>query len=138
MKSEDDKSNNIINDEKEKNDEEKDEENQILDKDNIKNSEIDDNEDFISHKKNFTPFKNDPYLDSNIISRFFVYWGYKVLKISKATKIKKEYLGKLNKKNDSRYFYDKLNSIWIDKGYRNISRHALLFCILRSNIFQLL
>ena len=137
MKSEDDKSNNIINDEKEKNDEEKDEENQILDKDNIKNSEIDDNEDFISHKKNFTPFKNDPYLDSNIISRFFVYWGYKVLKISKATKIKKEYLGKLNKKNDSRYFYDKLNSIWIDKGYRNISRHALLFCILRSNIFQL-
>ena len=140
MKKEEDKSKNLINDEKEENDEDKLEENQILENDNIKISVEDDNDnsDFISNKKKFVPFENDPYLDSNIISRFFVYWGYRVLKISKSTKIKKEYLGKLNKKNDSRYFYDRLNSIWVDKGYRNISKHALLKCILRSNLLQLL
>ena len=140
MKKEEDKSKNLINDEKEENDEDKLEENQILENDNIKISVEDDKDDsdFISNKKKFVPFENDPYLDSNIISRFFVYWGYRVLKISKSTKIKKEYLGKLNKKNDSRYFYDRLNSIWVDKGYRNISKHALLKCILRSNLLQLL
>ena len=113
------------------------EEEQELLKDKIKSS-IEEDEEFISHKKKFVPFKNDPYLDSNIFSRFFMFWAYKVLKISKTTKIKKEYLGKLNKKNDSRYFYDRLNSIWVDKGYRNISKHALLKCILRSNLLQLL
>ena len=136
MKQEEEKSKNLINEEKEGNDEEQLEENQILEENNIKSS-VEDDKDFISSKKKFVPFTNDPYLDSNIISRFFVYWGYRVLKISKSTKIKKEYLGKLNKKNDSRYFYDRLNSIWVDKGYRNISRHALLFCILRSNLLQL-
>ena len=67
-----------------------------------------------------------------------MFWAYKVLKISRNTKIKKEYLGKLNKKHDSKYFYDKLNNIWEQKGYRNISKHALFFCILRSNLFQLI
>ena len=140
MKKEEDKSKNLINDEKEENDEDKLEENQILENDNIKISVEDDKDDnnFISNKKKFVPFENDPYLDSNIISRFFVYWGYRVLKISKSTKIKKEYLGKLNKEHDSTYFYDRINGIWETKGYRNISKHALLLCILRSNLPKIL
>ena len=81
------------------NDENKDENTELI-KDKIKNSSIEDDEDFIPYKKKFEAFNNDPYLDSNIFSRFFMYWGYKVLKISKSTKIKKEHLGKLNKKND--------------------------------------
>ena len=88
MKQEEEKSKNLINEEKEENGEEQLEENQILEENNIKSSEEDD-KDFISSKKKFVPFTNDPYLDSNIISRFFVYWGYRVLKISKSTKIKK-------------------------------------------------
>ena len=119
------------------NDENKDENTELI-KDKIKNSSIEDDEDFIPNKKKFEAFNNDPYLDSNIFSRFFMYWGYKVLKISKSTKIKKEHLGKLNKKNDSRYFYANLNSIWEQKGYRNKTKHALLLCILRSNLSQLL
>ena len=89
-------------------------------------------------KKNYTAFENDPYLDSNIFSRFFMYWAYKVLKISKNTKIKKEHLGKLNKKHDSKFFYDRINSIWETKGYKNYTNHALLLCILRSNLTKLL
>ena len=88
----------------------------------------------IKTKLNFTPFKDDPFLDSNFISRFFMYWAFKVLRISKSTKIKKEYLGKLNKGHDSTYFYDRMNNIWENKGYKNFSSNALLLCILRSNL----
>ena len=99
----------LIKEEKEKIIKEKEEEFPELLKDKIIINEKED-EDFIPHKKNFTPFNDDPYLDSNIFSRFFMYWAYKVLKISKSTKIKKEYLGKLNKKHDSKYFYDKFSN----------------------------
>ena len=140
MKPNEEKEEKLIFEEKEKinieNKEEEEEEQELL-KDKIKSS-IEEDEEFIPHKKKFVPFKNDPYLDSNIFSRFFMFWAYKVLKISKTTKIKKEYLGKLNKKHDSKYFYDKLNNIWENKGYRNISKHALFFCILRSNLFGLI
>ena len=92
----------------------------------------------IEPKRNFTPFKNDPFLDSNFISRFFMYWAFKVLNISKKTKIKKEYLGKLNKEHDSTYFYDRMYNIWEHKGYKNKTKHALLLCVLRSNLPKIL
>ena len=92
----------------------------------------------IEPKRNFTPFKDDPFLDANFISRFFMYWAFKVLRISKKTKIKKEYLGKLNKEHDSTYFYDRINNIWEQKGYKDIRKHALLLCILRSNLPKIL
>ena len=89
-------------------------------------------------KLNVPIFKDDPFLDSNFISKFFMYWAFKVLRISKNTKIKKEYLGRLAKGHDSTYFYDRINGIWEKKGYRNISKHALLLCILRSNLPKIL
>jgi len=134
MKSDIDKEENLILEENDVIDKE-DKDEKLL-KDKIINSEEDDT--FIPRKKKFKPFEDDPYLDSNIFSRFFLYWGYKVLKISKSTKIKKEHLGKLNKKHDAKYFYDKLNYIWEHKGYRNISKHALFLCILRSNLLELI
>ena len=155
MKEDDKKDNLIISDseskEKENSEEESEKpesENKINDLEMLKvkiedkkEDEEEDEDNFIPKskiKQNFTPFKNDPFLDSNFISRFFMYWAYKVLKISKKTKIKKEYLGKLNKEHDSTYFYDRINGIWETKGYRNISKHALLLCILRSNLPKIL
>ena len=140
MKPDGEKEEKLISDEKEKEkiniintEEDKEEEPELLkDKINkIKSSEVEYDE-FIFHKKNFVPFKNDPYLDSNIFSRFFMFWAYKVLKISRNTKIKKEYLGKLNKKHDSKYFYDKLNNIWEQKGYRRfpVERNARAMCLI--------
>ena len=92
----------------------------------------------IPNHKNFTPFKDDPYLDSNIFSRLFMYWAYKVLRISKNTKLKKEHLGKLNKKHDSSFFYSEINTFWEHKGYKHYTKNALLRCILRTNLCQLI
>ena len=50
----------------------------------------------IEPKRNFTPFKDDPFLDSNFISRFFMYWAFKVLNISKKKSRKKERKRKKN------------------------------------------
>ena len=83
MKSPNEKEENIIKEEKE-------EENIEFSKDKIKSSLLNENEDFIPHKNNFEPFINDPYLDSNFISRLFMYWGYKVLKISKRGWVRKD------------------------------------------------
>ena len=85
-------------------------------------------------KQNFTPYTKDPYLDSNFINRFFLYWAYKIIRIATKTKIKIEHLGNLNKKNDSTYFNDRLTYIWETKGYKNCRKYALLKTILRSNL----
>ena len=85
-------------------------------------------------KRQFTPFKGDPYLDSNFISRFLMYWAYKIIKISTKTEMKKEYLGKIGDKHDSKHFYDELSYIWDIKGYKNIKKYALIFCVFRANI----
>ena len=87
------------------------------------------------HKnKNFTPFKNDPYLDSNIISRFFMYWAFKIISISTKTNMKKEYLGKIGDAHDSKHFNNQISYIWEEKGYKNIKKYALILCIFRANI----
>ena len=47
-----------------------------------KENEDEDEDKFIAEsktKQNFTPFKDDPFLDSNFISRFFMYWAFKVI-----------------------------------------------------------
>ena len=85
-------------------------------------------------KRNFTPFKGDPYLDSNIISRFLMYWAYRIIKIATKTEMKKEYLGEIGEKHDSKNFYDELSYIWDSKGYKNIKKYALILCVFRANI----
>ena len=90
------------------------------------------------NNKNFTPFEKDPYLDSNIISRFFMYWAYKIIRISTRTEMKKEYLGKIGEKHDSKHFNDDISYIWDTKGYKNIKKYALILCIFRANIKMIL
>ena len=90
------------------------------------------------NNKNFTPFEKDPYLDSNIISRFFMYWAYKIIRISTRTEMKKEYLGKIGEKHDSKHFNDDISYIWDTKGYKNIKKYALILCVFRANIKMIL
>ena len=85
-------------------------------------------------KKNFTPFKNDPYLDSNIISKIFMYWAFKIINIATKTEMKKEYLGEIGDAHDSKHFNNEVNYIWEDKGYKNLKKYALILCIFRANI----
>ena len=44
------------------------------------------------------PFLKDPYLDSNIFSRFFFGWAFYILRLAKNGKLTSNLLGNLNKK----------------------------------------
>ena len=71
-------------------------------KENIKNDKKEKNdslelkinerkENFSSPKTNFVPPpKKDPYLDSNIISKIFMFWAFKIIRIATKTEMKKE------------------------------------------------
>ena len=89
-------------------------------------------------QKKFTPFKNDPYLDSNFISRFLMFWAYKIINIATKTEMKKEYLGKIGDKHDSKHFNNEITYIWENKGYKNLKKYALILCIFRANIKMIL
>ena len=106
------------------------------DKQNIVQLEVEDRrpDNFPKKKKNFTPFTNDPYLDSSFISRFFMYWAFKIINIATKTEMKKEYLGTIGDAHDSKHFNDEISYIWDTKGYKNIKKYALIKCIFRANI----
>ena len=92
-------------------------------------------ENFSSPNKDFIPYpKNDPYLDSSIISKFFMYWAFKIISIATKTEMKKEYLGEIGDAHDAKHFNNEVNYIWENKGYKNIKKYALIFCIFRANI----
>ena len=89
-------------------------------------------------KRNFTAFKNDPYLDSNIFSRLFMYWAYKIINIATKTDMKKEYLGQIGDAHDSKHFNNEISYIWDTKGYKNLKKYALIFAVFRANIKMIL
>ena len=63
-------------------------------------------------------FKNDIYENSNIFSKLFFYWGYKILKLTSKYKIEVMHLGKLEKKNDSKFYFYEINHYWEVKKYK--------------------
>ena len=97
------------------------------------------NEKFSSPKENLIlPPQKDPYLDSNIISKFFMYWAFKIISIATKKDLKKEYLGEIGDAHDSKHFNDQVNYIWENKGYKNFKKFALILCIFRVNIKMIL
>ena len=82
-------------------------------------------------------YKYDPYLESNIINRFFFHWAYIILKMARKYRLVASDLGKPSKKNDSHHFAQNLHRIWDDLGYKNIQSHALFKTVLRSNACSL-
>ena len=80
----------------------------------------------------------DPYLESNIINRFFFHWAFTILKMAKKYRLTASDLGKPSKKNDSHYFAQKLHRIWDDMDYKHIQNHALFKTVLRSNACSLI
>ena len=79
----------------------------------------------------------DPYLESNIINRFFFYWAYTILNMARKYRLSTSDLGKPSKKNDSHYFAQNLHRIWEDLNYKNKQNHALFKTVLRSNACSL-
>ena len=80
----------------------------------------------------------DPYLESNFINRFFFYWAYKILKLSKKYKLKIKDLGKPASNNNANIFLNNFKRIWEDLGYKNYKKYALLRTILRANNYSII
>ena len=76
----------------------------------------------------------DPYSSANYLSRFFLFWAYKVIKLGNLTSIKTEYLGKLKGKYSSVTYLKSIKSIWESKGYKFRKTLPLIQAGFRANI----
>ena len=68
-------------------------------------------------KKEFKE-KINPYQNSNIFSKIFFHWAFKIIKLSNKVRIQNEHFGKLSDENQSLNFCSKLKSFWKDNSYR--------------------
>ena len=100
-----------------------------------------DEQDILNHNKNLYKippvnfgFKDDIYENSNIFSKLFFYWGYKVLKLTSQFNIEAFHLGKLVEKNDSKHYYNDIKYYWEEKKYKKIKNNGLIKTFLRTNI----
>ena len=76
----------------------------------------------------------DPFSSSNFISRLFLHWAYKIIKMGNLIKLKSEYLGKLLGNYTSKNYLKNLKKIWEEKNYKNLKTFALLKTGFRANI----
>ena len=89
------------------------------------------NDDLIIEKYGF--LNKDPLSSSNFISRIFLYWAYKIIKMGNLIKLKSEYLGKLLGDYTSKNYLKSLKKIWEGKNYKNLKNFALLRAGFRAN-----
>ena len=80
----------------------------------------------------------DPYLESNIINRFFFYWAFTILRMAKKYKLKTSDLGTPAPSNNARIFSKHLHIIWDELGYKNYENYALFRTVVRSNACPLI
>ena len=106
-----------------------------------KNSEIENNNDennLYIIPPEYLGFKNDIYESSNIFSKLFFYWGYKILKMTSKFKIEASHLGKLDEKNDSKNYFNEIYYYWEDKKYKTIRKFGLIKTFLVSNVKKII
>jgi len=78
--------------------------------------------------------KQDPYSSANYLSRFFLYWAYKIIKLGNIVSLKTEYLGKVEGKYSSVSYLKSIKKIWETKGYKFKKTLPLVQAGFRSNI----
>ena len=76
----------------------------------------------------------DPFTSASYISRFFLYWAYKVIKLGNLVKLKSEYLGKLKGKYSSVEYLKSIKHIWDAKGYKFKKTLPLVQAGFRANL----
>ena len=79
----------------------------------------------------------DPIDESNIFSKFFLYWAYRILKLSNLVYIESSHLGKFSPKHSSLKYFKEMSDFWEKKKYKSIKRCPLLWTSLRINSCQL-
>jgi len=76
----------------------------------------------------------DPYTSANYLSRFFLFWAYKIIKLGNIISLKPEYLGTLKGKYSSVNYLKSIKSIWESKGYKFRKTLPLVQAGFRSNM----
>ena len=79
--------------------------------------------------------QSDPKNDSSMCSRFFFYWGYRIIKLARLTRLSLEHLGELTQGNSSFEYSRQISSIW--ERYKN-QPNALFKTVFHANILGLL
>jgi ATP-binding cassette, subfamily C (CFTR/MRP), member 1 len=82
--------------------------------------------------------EKDIYINTNIFSRIFFYWAFRIIRLANITPLKNEYLGKMEGYNKSKNYIQDLNDAWERKGYKNLKKHALLRASIRANIGRII
>ena len=80
----------------------------------------------------------DPIDEGNCFSNFFIYWAYRILKLSNLVNIESSHLGKFSKDHSSTTYFKNLMLFWQRKGYKKIKKCPLLWTSLRINLSQLI
>ena len=80
----------------------------------------------------------DPIDEGNCFSNFFIYWAYRILKLSNLVNIESTHLGKFNKDHSSATYFKNLMFFWQRKGYKKIKKCPLLWTSLRINLCHLI
>ena len=107
-------------------------ENKLISSDE-RDPELDDEKVKKAVKKYGSP-DQDPFTSANFISRFFLYWAYKVIKLGNLVSLKSEYLGTLKGKYSSVAYLKSIKNIWDSKGYKFRKTLPLVQAGFRANM----
>ena len=76
----------------------------------------------------------DPFTSANYLSKLFLYWAYKCIKLGNLVSLKPEYFGTLTGKYSSVEYLKSIKSIWDSKGYKFRKTLPLVQAGFRANI----
>ena len=76
----------------------------------------------------------DPFTSASYISRLFLYWAYKVIKLGNLVHLKPEYFGTLKGKYSSVEYLKSIKNIWDAKGYKFKKTLPLVQAGFRANM----
>ena len=76
----------------------------------------------------------DPFTSANCLSRFFLYWAYKIIKLGNLLPLKANYFGKLKGKYSCTAYLKNIKNIWETKEYKLKKNNPLIQTAIRANI----
>ena len=103
------------------------------------NNEEDDDEDKYEEEKamiaEFAFGSTDPVNDSSFLHRFIFYWGYRIIRLARLTRLSLSHLGKLSNNNTSSNYSKQITYLW--NRYKN-SPNAIFKTVIYANLLGLL
>ena len=82
--------------------------------------------------------RKDPIDEGNCISNFFIWWAYKIIKLSTLINIKSKHLGEFSPNHRSEAYFKEIEYFWEKKQYKTFKRCPLLLTSIRINICSII